>query len=526
MRHYQSFVGFGMLVAALGGCAVDANSGSGEAVESVGSNPQGLAGYSQSFEDTTQSIVFNAPAGTTWVDLHATLAGTQLNVRMTADGSTFRVGPLPVQSGDHVAYSFTFFVNGAAQDTPAYTYDAPAGSPLLALRTQVASFSTGSELQLIAPADLAWVDVHYSVNSGPQQNVRMSFTDWVYRQPISLKVGDSVRYWMTYSTGAFVVDTAPSTYVVSAGKRFLVDVSADSTTGSCVADGGAGGHCNLRAAFAAAKAAGGNVSLELAVDATIDQGQITLDPPTGSSDFRVALESKRGGLQHSITGNNITRLFGVSPGVTLSLGNVAIQNFHSFDGGAVALNNGGLELRLVTIKNNTTYCISTGAMTAFAFCGGGAVENSGRLSLVASLFDTNSATAVASTAGYTNSGSTGGAIASSGSLLLHPPFTFTGDVANAQATSGIHPFPGAASSSSGGGAIYSSGTLVINAGKGGCTFASNSAKATAINPDGTPGSATSRGGAIATTGGVFRLASGACVFGGNSAAVDPTLSIQ
>ena len=91
---------------------------------------------------------------------------------MTADGSTFRVGPLPIEPGARLSYSFPFFVNGAAQNTPVFNYTAPAGSPLLALRQQVASYSSGFEIQLIALSDLAWADVHYSINNGPLHQQR------------------------------------------------------------------------------------------------------------------------------------------------------------------------------------------------------------------------------------------------------------------------------------------------------------------------------------------------------------------
>ena len=528
MRNYQAIIGSGLFIAVFGGCGANANSESGEPEERVSSSEQALSTFSQSFEETTQSVVFNAPTGTAWVDLHVTLAAGQvLNVRMTQDGSSFRVGPLPVQPSDHISYSFTFFVNGAAQDTSAFAYTAPAGSPLLALRAQVGSFSTGPEIQLIALSDLDWADAHFSINNGAQQNVRMTFSDWVYRQPISLHTGDTVRYWITYSTGTFVAETAHTTFTAVAGKRFVVDQSADSTTGSCVADmDSSGGHCNLRAALAAAKAAGGSVGIELGVDSTLDQGAIALDAPSGSNDYRVAIESKRGLSNTTISGNGLTRLFSVGPNVTLSLAKLTVQDFQAADGGSAIANSGGVQLRLVSVQHNTTSCFATGAMTAFATCGGGAITNSGRLTMVASLFDTNTAMATASTAGSTNANASGGSIGSSGSVLLHPPFTFTGSSVVATATSGVHPFPGSASASSGGGAIFSSGTLIINFGAGGCTFASNTASASATNPDGTAGSATSRGGAVATSGGTFRLAQGACVFGGNSAATDPDLSIQ
>jgi hypothetical protein len=162
MLKYQSTIVFGLLVGGMSGCALDSSAGDG--AEHASSTQEAASSYSQNFEEATQSIVFSAPAGTAWVDLHATLGASQaLNARMTADGSTFRLGPLAVDPGARISYSFTFLVNGAAQSTPVYSYTAPTGSPLLALRPQVASYSTGTELQLIALSDLDWADVHYSM---------------------------------------------------------------------------------------------------------------------------------------------------------------------------------------------------------------------------------------------------------------------------------------------------------------------------------------------------------------------------
>src|SRR5262249_14444308 len=148
-----------------------------------------------------------------------------------------------------------------------------------ALRSQVATYASGAELQVVSLPSLAWADVHYSINGGPQLNTRMALSDSVLRQPIALHLGDSVSYWITYSTGQFVLDSGISQFHAVPGHRFVVDAAADSTSGVCVADGNSAGHCNLRAALAAAQSAGGSVGIELAVDPSITLGQIMLSAP-------------------------------------------------------------------------------------------------------------------------------------------------------------------------------------------------------------------------------------------------------
>ncbi len=62
-----------------------------------------------------------------------------------------------------------------------------------------------------------WADVHYTVNNGAQQNVRMqlSGSNNTYTAG-GLKIGDTVRYWFTYWDAArgFAVDTAQQTYTM------------------------------------------------------------------------------------------------------------------------------------------------------------------------------------------------------------------------------------------------------------------------------------------------------------------------
>ncbi len=62
--------------------------------------------------------------------------------------------------------------------------------------------------------DSSWTDIHYSVNGGAQQNVRMTQSGSKATYTINgLKSGDSVKYWFTYcNTSGFVKDTESYTY--------------------------------------------------------------------------------------------------------------------------------------------------------------------------------------------------------------------------------------------------------------------------------------------------------------------------
>ncbi len=62
-----------------------------------------------------------------------------------------------------------------------------------------------------------WADVHYTVNNGPQQNVRMQLANGVNTFTAGgLAIGNVVRYSFTYWDAArnFAVDTAQQTYTM------------------------------------------------------------------------------------------------------------------------------------------------------------------------------------------------------------------------------------------------------------------------------------------------------------------------
>jgi hypothetical protein len=521
MKTMGRFFCFNLFATALVGCAADASldpNGAASGKERVGAaSAADSAGYLQTFDQDFQSIIFQPSTTIDWVILHVTIDGTRTtNVPMpetgtsAAAGPAYEVGSLPVLPGDTVAYSFTYSVNGLAQDTPQFTYTLPGSWVPRTFFTEV----TGRAITVVSTATLAWADVHYAVNGGTQENVRLTQQGSSYVQPVTLGPGDVLQYSVTYSTGGAVFDTALAQYTAGAGgARFVVDLGADSTAGVCASNGDSAGQCNLRAALLAAKAWTGAVTIDLSVDSTVNGGQIEV----GAGPSTVVLESAPGGAAHAITGAATSRLFVVDSGVTLTIEKLSITNFTAQDSGGAIANDGSLDLEGVTLAANSTTCSGTGAMTAFATCRGGAIANSGTLTLGGGTTVTNnSVTADAWTASYTTAWAGGGAVLSSGTIAITGPVTFSGNTANAGASSGYHPDPiGGAEASAAGGAIYNTGTLSVTAPAGSCQFAGNSANASGTTVYGTA-TLTSQGGAIENTG-TLLIPPGACVFSGNSA---------
>ena len=62
----------------------------------------------------------------------------------------------------------------------------------------------------------SWVDVHYTVNSGIQQNLRMTYNSSLgrYEQNISVSKGDAIQYSFTYNNGTPAYDTQSFSYTV------------------------------------------------------------------------------------------------------------------------------------------------------------------------------------------------------------------------------------------------------------------------------------------------------------------------
>jgi hypothetical protein len=309
------------------------------------------------------------------------------------------------------------------------------------------------------------------------------------------------------------------------GTRFVVDHSDDSTNGVCASDGSSAGQCNLRAAVQAAATAPAPINIELAVDSTINQGEIPINAPAGDGSYRLTI---KGASPRRIDGSKSSRLFNVGANATLALENLIVSNFSAFSGGAIT-SHGNVELVATTLSQNSAYCAGIGAQTAYALCSGGAIDNYGRLAITGGTrFENNSIVAEAMTAAFTTSWTSGGAIASSGTIIVDGPVAFVNNRATATSISGVHPFPfGGADASAAGGAIYNAGGSVTftAAAIGNCTFTGNAAAASATSINSQPGTASSVGGAIFSQGQLV-LPDNACVFQNNQALTDSDVHSQ
>ena len=65
----------------------------------------------------------------------------------------------------------------------------------------------------------SWVDVHYQVNGGGQQNLRMGYqaANARYEQPVPANTGATLSYFFTYNNGTAAYDTARFSYTVGNG---------------------------------------------------------------------------------------------------------------------------------------------------------------------------------------------------------------------------------------------------------------------------------------------------------------------
>ena len=65
----------------------------------------------------------------------------------------------------------------------------------------------------------SWVDVHYTINSGAQQNFRMTYNSSAarYEQNVTVASGNVINYSFTYNNGTPAYDTQWTTYTVGSG---------------------------------------------------------------------------------------------------------------------------------------------------------------------------------------------------------------------------------------------------------------------------------------------------------------------
>lgn len=89
----------------------------------------------------------------------------------------------------------------------------------------------------------SWVDAHYSLNNGAQQNVRMTAANGRYEQKLTVASGNVIGYWFTYNNGSPAYDTPRFSYTVNGNTAtgpvcFFADVNYTGASSCVSADSG------------------------------------------------------------------------------------------------------------------------------------------------------------------------------------------------------------------------------------------------------------------------------------------------
>ncbi|MBK1810394.1 hypothetical protein JHL18_07065 [Clostridium sp. YIM B02505] len=95
--------------------------------------------------------------------------------------------------------------------------------PLSTVKVLAADFTNGVDVSgttatiwLKSSVNTTWVDAHYMVNSGAQQNLRTTYnsSSGRYEQKVTVAPGDVIKYSFTYNNGTAAYDTTWFTYTV------------------------------------------------------------------------------------------------------------------------------------------------------------------------------------------------------------------------------------------------------------------------------------------------------------------------
>lgn len=154
--------------------------------------------------DGSLQIEFNSLINSRFVDVHYKINnGPQLNYRMQQRGNgPWQITVPLLKMNDQIIYYFTYEKNGLAIDTPKQTF-------VYQLKpTQPFTQSYAQNTVTFTPQWVTkFVDIHYRINNGPQQNVRMSNTNNVFTYPLTLRAGDKLAYYFTYERNGLAYDT-------------------------------------------------------------------------------------------------------------------------------------------------------------------------------------------------------------------------------------------------------------------------------------------------------------------------------
>ena len=92
-------------------------------------------------------------------------------------------------------------------------------SILFSVKVSAADYTQGVEISgrntvIWFKSNLNWVDVHYKVNSGAQENLRMSYNSGTtkYEQSVQSAAGSVIEYFFTYNNSTPSYDTSIFTY--------------------------------------------------------------------------------------------------------------------------------------------------------------------------------------------------------------------------------------------------------------------------------------------------------------------------
>jgi len=211
-------------------------SSSSVATSSSSSSAAATNGYTIVSATSVNFYANNAP----WVDIHFTVnGGAQQNVRMTHNADNSNTYALTgIAAGAVVRYSYTIGQAVGATDTAWVQFTMPASvssssSSKSSVASSVASTSSSSKSSVAssssssaAPAygytkvtttsvkfyanNAPWVDVHYTVNGGAQQNIRMTHNadNTNNFTATGIPVGATVKYFYTIGQSVGAVDTA------------------------------------------------------------------------------------------------------------------------------------------------------------------------------------------------------------------------------------------------------------------------------------------------------------------------------
>lgn len=156
------------------------------------------------------TIAFKPLTAVTNVSVHYILNGGGIqHVAMVLDTATgvWEKG-LTINATDVIDYYFNYDKGGLTQTSIWFKYSA-VQPPATDYTQSVSRVGTLAKISFTSNVSSTWVDVHYSINSGQQQNFRMTQSGSLWEKPnITLASGETLTYFFTYEKGNLAYDTS------------------------------------------------------------------------------------------------------------------------------------------------------------------------------------------------------------------------------------------------------------------------------------------------------------------------------